>query len=184
MEGIDFLTLSGKRTLLRGGVGTGKTFLLEKILEGAINAEEGSVTVIDMAPDERFVGVVKVGGKLKLRDARGARYLTPAYVHAPRVEGKDKRGVVHLAELNAKALEPLLRSYLSSPTPVLFINDMSIFLHRGRLYIMKEAILTARTFVGSAYWGTFFDDKGSGINERERALLEQLMVLFDRIIDL
>ncbi|MEJ5292931.1 MAG: hypothetical protein WHS82_04955 [Candidatus Methanosuratincola sp.] len=187
MKEISYASIRGKKTLIRGEVGKGKTLLLSRLLAEAANAEEiGSITVIDMAPGEKDVGNRKVGGKLTTPPSRslvGCIY-APGRVFAPRLEGRTAEEVTFLAMQNAKAIEPYLTGYVASPTPVLFVNDLTIYLQSGRPELLREAIGLAKTFVGTAYWGDFFDDRGSGINARERLLLERLADLFDIVVEL
>ncbi|MDH7556479.1 MAG: helicase HerA domain-containing protein [Candidatus Methanosuratincola sp.] len=185
MKGISYAAIRGKKTLIRGDVGKGKTRLLSRLLSEAAESEgAGSITVIDMAPGERSVGERKVGGQLVIPALPVARYIAPERVVAPRLEGATAEEVVRLAMRNASALEPCLAQYIASPTPVLFVNDLTIYLQCGKAELLGEAITLAKTFVGAAYWGDFFDDKGSGINEKERLLLGKLIGLFDIVVDL
>lgn len=185
MKGISYALVKGKKTLIRGEVGKGKTCLLSRLLTEAVEAEEaGSITVIDMAPKEISVGGRRVGGKLATTALAVIRHFAPEQVVAPRLKGTTSEEVVQLANQNANTIEPYLAQYIASPTPVLFANDLTIYLHRGKVELLREAITLAKTFVGTAYWGDFFDDKGSGINAKERLLLGQLMNLFDLVVDL
>lgn len=185
MKEISYAAIKGKKTLIRGDVGKGKTSMLSRLLAEAAAAEgSGSITVIDMAPGERSVGERKAGGRLAVPASLVARCIAPAHLAAPRLEGTDAEEVVRLAMRNASALEPCLALYIASPTPVLFVNDLTMYLQCGRAELLEEAIALAKTFVGTAYWGDFFDDKGSGINVRERLLLVKLIGLFDAVVDL
>ncbi|MEN3016330.1 MAG: hypothetical protein ABC612_02790 [Candidatus Methanosuratincola petrocarbonis] len=185
MKGISYSAIKGKKALIRGDVGRGKTSLLSRLLAEATDSEgAGSITVIDMAPGEISVGGRKVGGRLAIPAPEKVRHLEPTHVFAPRLEGTTAEEIVRLAKLNACAIEQCLAQYIASPTPVLFVNDLTIYLQCGRAGLLREVIALAETFVGTAYWGDFFDDKGSGISERERLLLEELIGLFDAVVDL
>ncbi len=185
MKGISYEEIRGKKTLIRGDVGKGKTKLLGRLLfEAARSEESSSITVIDMAPGERSAEGRKVGGRLPAPPLQFARHIAPARIAAPRLEGATSGEVVRLAKENATAIEPCLAQYISSPTPVLFMNDLTIYLQHGKAELLREAIALAKTFVGTAYWGDFFDDKGSGINAMERLRLGKLIDLFDVVIDL
>lgn len=185
MKGISYASIKSRKTLIRGEVGKGKTSLLSHLLVEAIEAEKtNSITLIDMAPGERYSGGRKVGGKLAIPASLVVRCIAPERIVAPRLEGTTAEEVVRLAMQNASILEPCLAQYIASPTPVLFVNDLTIYLHCGRIELIREAITLAKTFVGTAYWGDFFDDKGSGINARERLLLGKLIGLFDVVVDL
>lgn len=183
MRAPDFMGLSGKKCLILGEAGSGKTRLLERLLEEAVQEGLGpQVTLIDMAPEGRIIGGLKVGGRVKA--GGGVRRFAPDRVFAPRLEGRDKGEVLRLAGLNARSLEPLLRRYLDSPTPILFVNDLTMYLHGGDPGVLERAISASRTFIGTAYKGSSFDDRGSGLNALERSRLERLIPLFDVVIDL
>ncbi|MEN3034902.1 MAG: hypothetical protein ABC537_01235 [Candidatus Methanosuratincola sp.] len=187
MNGISYAAIKGKKTLIRGEVGRGKTALLSRLLAEAAESEgPGAITVIDMAPEEKPVGGRKVGGRLAIPASTRARilYAAPKRIVAPRLEGSTAEEVVCLAKQNALAIEPCLSQYIASPTPVLFANDITIYLQSGSAELLGEAVAQAMTFVGTAYWGGFFGDKGSGINDKERLQLGKLMDLFDVVLDL
>ncbi|MEM4676105.1 MAG: hypothetical protein QXM12_07435, partial [Nitrososphaerota archaeon] len=94
-----------------------------------------------------------------------------------------KDEVMSLAEKNREAIEPLLKGFLSKPTRILFINDLTIYLHAGDPELLEKCIEVSETFVGTAYYGTKLqDDKGSGITLRERMLAERIMKKVDKVI--
>ncbi|MEM3401379.1 MAG: hypothetical protein QXP86_04795 [Nitrososphaerota archaeon] len=172
----------GKKVLIAGEAGTGKTMLLVKLLEEA-NAQSISdaVTLIDLAPKK----IGEFGGRVVdyLRQIGGIRLLMPVNVFAPRLSGKTKDEVMSLAEKNREAIEPLLKGFLSKPTRILFINDLTIYLHAGDPELLEKCIEVSETFVGTAYYGTKLqDDKGSGITLRERMLAERIMKKVDKVI--
>jgi len=184
---ISYAAIKGKKTLIRGEVGKGKTVLLSRLLAEAAESEgPGAITVIEMAPGERSVEGRKVGGRLAIPASTRVRirYAAPGHIVAPRLEGATAEEVVRLAKQNALAIEPCLSQYIAMPTPVLFANDITIYLQCGSADLIGEAVALAETFVGTAYWGDFFDDKGSGINDKERRQLGKLMDLFDVVLDL
>ncbi|MBC7121153.1 MAG: hypothetical protein H5T33_06230 [Candidatus Methanosuratus sp.] len=185
MKAISYSAVAGKKALIRGEIGLGKTKLLQGLLDEAAGVEGGeAITVIDMAPEARLAGSVKVGGKLNIQAPSISRYISPTRVYAPRLDGATGEEVIRLAMWNAKALEPCLMQYVQSPTPVLFVNDLTIYLQCGKTELIRATISMAKTFVGTAYSGNFFDDKGSGINAREKIRIEQLIDLFDLVVDL
>ncbi|MCX8181863.1 MAG: hypothetical protein N3D12_01965 [Candidatus Methanomethyliaceae archaeon] len=181
---VDFKTLIGKKTLIKGDVGTGKTRLTENILQTAVKfLPPGHITVIDLAPQRMIVGDLRVGGSISVPNE--VKYLRPSKVWAPRLEGKTKEEVTALARANARSIEAIFDFFTRSPSPVLFINDLTLYLHAGSLERLLETIKLADTFVGNAYEGRKLqEDKGSGISERERLLLKKLEGFMDVIIDM
>lgn len=151
----------------------GKTLLLAKMLK-ALAALGASITVLDFAPEK-----MGVGAKLaRYMDVAGVRYLTDVF-RAPRLEGRDTGEELALARLNAERAVALIRQYLASPTPVLGINDLTIYLHAGDQALVDEAIRAADVFIATVYYGATLRDKGSGISERERRAVEELMRICD-----
>lgn len=180
--------LIGKKVLVEGDVGAGKTaYLQELILEALDLSDVGVIMVIDMAPSRRKVGKRFVGGRLRIpkRVASRLEYLSPERVFAPRLEGKDERETLELAKANASELEKVLRLARGRKKRMLFINDMTIFLQAGDADLLIDAIKGAETFIGTAYKGKFLtDDKGSGITSRETALLDGIEKHMDLVINL
>lgn len=173
--------LLGKRTLIIGGVRSGKTKLTAEILRSMLNHVK-SATVIDLAPKKGGVGAALTS---YIELPSWVRSLSPDVLHAPRLEGRDSEEVLRLAKLNEEKIKPLLLSFLSNPTELLVLNDLTIYLHAGDLELLLNCIEACGTFLGNAYYGRGeFDDKGSGLNERERELVEELMRKADFIIKL
>jgi GTPase SAR1 family protein len=178
---IDLERISEKKILIIGDVGSGKTQLTAKIIESLLeNKGKDNITIIDMAPSV----IPKIGGKISLyTNVLKLKYLTSQNIRAPRTEGKDKENVSSLANLNKNLIEPLIETYLNNPTEILIINDLSLYLHAGSIEKIEKCMDLANTFIANAYYGKHFsDDRGSGINEREKNLIEELMKKFDEII--
>lgn len=172
----------GRKTLLTGEVGTGKTKFLARFIDYLLESGYGrEVTLIDMAPD-RFQDI---GGSVKeyLKSLGEIRYLRPTIVYAPRLMGKDVLEVLRYCEENKKNIEPLLDIYLSNPTSILLINDLTIYLHSGDLEKIIKAIDLSKTFMATAYSGVKLrDDRGAGVSEREKILTEKLKEKMDLVI--
>jgi len=174
----------GRRVLIVGESGTGKTALLARLLEELV--EEGlaeGVTLIEMAPPR----VGRFGGRVS--DYTGAvsrvRYLFSERVYTPRLSGRTAQEVEELARRNAELLRPLLLRYIESPTPILLINDVTMYLHAGEPELLLRALSLSETFVGTAYEGRLLeDDKGSGVTRREREGLELLKRAVDLVVRL
>lgn len=170
-----------KKTLLVGDVGSGKTAFLAEFLKFLI--EKGysdDITIIDIAPS-RIHGV---GGSVReyTEYVLRVRYLRLERVWAPRLMGKTREEVLKYAEENRINIEPLINTYLSNPTKILLVNDLTIYLHAGDVTRIIDLINTAETFMATAYEGEKLkDDKNSGITERERKLLNLLKEKVDII---
>lgn len=169
----------GKKTLLIGDVGSGKTVYLVEFLKFLVeNGYSDEVTIIDMAP----VRIRGVGGSVAeyTEAVLNVRYLKSEKVWAPRIVGKNREEVLKFAEENRRNIEPLIIAYLSNPTRILLVNDLTIYLHSGDVNRVIELADAAETFMATAYEGARLeDDKGSGITERERSLLNILKKKMD-----
>ncbi len=174
--------LLGKKTLIVGEAGTGKSHLLARILEKMVETiDPREITVIDMAPF-RFSGV---GGKLRdLTDSVSrVRYLTDEGIAPPRLLGRNADEVLRLAERNASLIEPLLIEYLNRPTRVVLVNDLTLYLHAGDPSLLGRVMEAAETFVATCYEGRLLsDDRGSGITEIERRRLAELKAMVDNVL--
>ncbi|MDW8041331.1 MAG: hypothetical protein RMJ75_00800 [Nitrososphaerota archaeon] len=172
----------GRRVLITGEAGSGKSTRLLELLREAVSEGLGDlITVIDMAP-ERTGGF---GGKLRDLDptVNQLRYLTSDAIVGPRTTGRDAGEVVAIARRNAALIDQLLLAYLKHPTPVLLINDVTIYLHAGDPELLKAVIGASQTFVGTAYEGIkLAEDKGSGLTAIERERLKLLKSWVDQVI--
>ena len=88
----------GKKVLILGEVGSGKTKLAAKLLRELmmlVSPEE--ITVIDLAPQR----VGEIGGKLTeyVNMTSGVKYFSPKNVYTPRLAGTSPNQVLHYAEL-------------------------------------------------------------------------------------
>lgn len=174
----------GKRVLVLGEAGSGKTMLAARTLEELlvlVNPDE--ITVIDMAPQR----IGDVGGRLsEITDAtKKVRYLLPQKVYAPRLTGASREQVLEYAELNRRAMEPLFNMFIRTPTQILILNDVTLYLHAGELETVLKSMRKARTFLATAYRGSkLAENHGSGISAREEQLVKKLSIDMDQIIEI
>ena len=177
--------LVGKKTLIVGDVGTGKTTQTRRLLEEALSLGVGPTTVIDMAPETREVNGARVGGPLLEAQVPNIRVLRDKRIKTPRLSAVDAKDLMEQARHNATVVEDLLKRFRVNPTPVLFINDVSIYLQLGDLETLWGTIAKARTIVANGYVGERLrDDRGSGVSERERRGMEELAARFDMVVRL
>ncbi|MCS7146170.1 MAG: hypothetical protein RMJ28_02400 [Nitrososphaerota archaeon] len=174
--------LSSNRILVVGESRSGKTRLLHRLVW--ILAEAGysnEVTIIDMAPSLSW----GVGGKIiEVGEVpEGVRYLTSWEIKPPRLIGRDAEEVQKLARDNCMLLNPLIERYVKNPTPILAINDATIFVHGGESAPLTSAMALSRAWIVTAYSGSrLAEDKGSGLTLRERRFVESLLQVSDIII--
>lgn len=176
LKGIDIL---GKKVLILGEAGSGKTRLAAKLFQELamlIGPEE--ITVIDLAP--RKVG--GIGGKLTdyVEISSDVRYLSPKNVYTPRLAGRSFEQVLHYAQSNRENMEPLLNKFIQNPTRVLIINDVTLYLHLGKLETVLGCVRLANTFLATAYYGSkLANDLGTDISTKERQLIDKLARFLD-----
>lgn len=180
MKGIQLL---GRKTLMLGEAGSGKTQLAATLLQDLMaEVDPEEITVIDFAPERQG----DIGGKMTdyVQLDREVRYLSPSKVYAPRLTGDTLQRVVHYAEKNRENMEPLLNQFIQESTPVLIINDVTLYLHRGENQKIVECIQNASTILVTAYQGSKLeDDSGSGISSREKELTGELAGYMDFVME-
>jgi hypothetical protein len=156
--------------------------------EAVATIEPAKITIIDMAPERQQFKGFTVGGSLTdyLKNGQDLRFLVPVQkLHPPRIEGHSSEEVLHLARTNATIIEELLKTFLRDPTPVLFANDVSMYLQAGDASTLLKTVAVANTFVGNSYSGlTLADDHQSGLSERERSELAALKSAMDKVLTL
>ena len=169
----------GKKVLILGEAGSGKTKLAAQLLQELltlVNPEE--ITVIDLAPQR----VGEIGGKLTeyVNVNSRVRYLSPKDVYTPRLAGTSPKQVLHYAELNRKSMETLLNRFIQNVTEVLVLNDVTLYLHSGKVETVLECATLAGTFLTTAYYGSkLARDLGTEISSRERQLTNKLASFMD-----
>jgi nucleoside-triphosphatase THEP1 len=179
LKGADVL---GKKTLIIGEAGAGKTTLAAKLLQELMTlVDPENITVIDLAPKRSG----EIGGRIKDHKeiSEKIRYLSPKNVYTPRLTGKSAEQITHFAELNEKNMEPLLERFVQNVTKVLIINDVTLYLHLGELENILKCAKLAETFLVTAYYGSkLADDLGTGISSRERQMIDKLSTFMDLVV--
>ena len=178
----------GKKVLITGDVGVGKTKLTIALLEEAIALGlSDKITIIDMAPATVYIQGRKIGGKLVEFSEKlsNVRYLTPQRVETPRLSAKSTRKLLHLVDLNEKRIKPLLNEFVETPTSILFVNDISIYLQSGFDEPILSVMRSSETFVGNGYYGsTLQSDFETEVSKTERRLMNKLVDTVDVVINL
>lgn len=172
----------GKKIVILGEVGSGKTKLAAELLREfmtLMNPQE--ITVIDLAP-KRIGGI---GGKLTeyVNMNSGVIYLSPKNVYTPRLASTSPKQLLLYAELNRKIMEPLLNRFIQNVTEVLVLNDVTLYLHSGKLETVLKCARLTKTFLVTAYYGSKLSkDLETGISSREKRLTEKLATTMDLTI--
>jgi len=185
-EKLSVNEILGRKVLIVGDVGTGKTALTVQILEKFVDLGlENDITIIDMAPKTFFISGKRIGGKLDeyTNLVKKVKYLAPSVVYAPRLTSKGSQELLYLVKENLKNLDPLIDEYIRKPTKILIVNDLSIYFHAGDLSKILRCLSKAETFLANSYYGkTLKNDFNTGVSRRERDLVKKLMRYMDRII--
>lgn len=172
----------GKKVLILGEVGSGKTKLAARLLHELIGQKVAeTITVIDLAPPRTG----EIGGKLTeyLTMPRSVRYLSPELVYTPRLAGTSPEQILHYAELNRSNMEPLFIEFLHNVSEVLVINDVTLYFHAGKLETVLNCARSAKTFLATAYYGSkLARDFGTGISRRERDITDRLAKFMDLVV--
>lgn len=175
-----------KKILIIGDVGAGKTKLTLELISQAIEAGHAKdTTIIDMAPATKLVKGRKVGGRLyeMMEIPKQMRYLAPVKVETPRLSAEDADHLLHLIKLNHDAILPLLLDFVNNPSPILFINDISIFFQSGSSKAVLSTIKPSETFIANGYYGKYFAfDHDTGVSKTEQDLMDLLSSKMDKVI--
>ena len=169
---IDVNDFLGRKTLITGDVNAGKTRYCLDILQAFVKAGLTDIAVLDFAP----ATISGVGGKLVLPETSGVIYFS-ADISAPRLTGRNETEIISLAENNASTIDSLLDDYLAAPRDILFINDITLYLHTGSIERIMAEIDNASTAVINAYYGSAFANMP--LSKREKHSVEHLMKSMD-----
>lgn len=176
------LIISQNKIIILGETRTGKSRLLYRFLWMLADAGYSrQITVIDMAPSLSW----SVGGKLvEIGELpRDIRYSTSWTIKPPRLIGRTAAEVLNLARENGEQIRPLLEEYVKNPSPILIINDATIYIHSQEPSLLFSALNLSRSWLITAYQGSVLaDDKGTGISLREAEFVDQLRRVSDIII--
>ncbi len=174
----------GRKVLILGEVGSGKTPLASRLLKELMTfLDLKEITVIDLAPQR----MGEVGGKISdyVDSIDKVRYISPERVYTPRLTGTSREQVLKYAELNRRVMEPLFNEFVQRNTKVLILNDITLYLHAGKLETVLKCMRLAETFLVTGYHGSrLAEDRGSGITAREKRLIEKLVTYMDQIIEM
>lgn len=185
---ISFQNAIGQSVLIIGDVGAGKTQLTVRLVDEAIAAGmQEHITIIDMAPTTRFVGSLKIGGQLRemAPHLTIVRYLAPSRIETPRLSARTPQELQHLIALNQQRITPLLHTFLNTPSSILCINDVSLYLQSGSLALVTQAIRATDTCIVNGYYGqSIHTEIEAPVSSIERALMNRLIESMDIVITL
>lgn len=185
MPSITYSDVKGRRILIVGEVASGKTDLTRKLLTEAAETCYEQITVIDMAPPMVESEGKPIGGPLLREEMDEVRNLWPRNIKTPRLSAREPGELLELAEWNRRVLDKVLIEFKSRPTRILFVNDVSIYLQKGKLETLWDALKIAETLVVNGYMGRRLqEDLGTGVSVRERHMMEELASRMDEVVRL
>ncbi|MBN1682318.1 hypothetical protein JW865_02045 [Candidatus Bathyarchaeota archaeon] len=183
MTNISINEIIGKKTLIIGDVGTGKTRLSKDILEQMIKKYPYNITVVDFAPEQTIINKLKIGGKLIKSPTPKIRILNAEGILPPRLLAKKPEEVIKYSKNNNKIIEKIFGDFLATSSKVLFINDVSIYLQTGNFNRLWNVIQKSETVVINGYLGDKLNnDYNTGISLREKQMMIKLSKRMDKVI--
>jgi adenylate kinase family enzyme len=185
LQNISINDILGKKVLITGDVGAGKTKLARQLLKEALDIGMESITVLDMAPKAVIVSGVPIGGALVDAELVGVSCLMSGEINTPRLSARTAKELLSLADQNKCLVDRLLVAYDNEPSRILFVNDISIYLQRGDIETLWDSLKKAETVIANGYFGERFkDDKETGLSIYEKQQMEDLASRMDMVIKL
>ena len=179
---LDFHSLRGLHTLIYGETNTGKTFYTAKFVQYLLEIEKfepKKISILDFAPKLAYFNNLKIGGRIQdyYEDSVKCNNINfEGEIIPPRLRAKNKKEIYdHLCH-NFNKIYEIMEIYNISPTPVLIINDISLYLHLGSIKYLIDTINKSDTFFGNSYYGSSISSKFSKlISIREKRKVESLI---------
>ena len=115
------------------------------------------ISILDFAPKLFKYYGIKIGGRIEDFYPQSIRCNNIAFVGEiipPRLTASNKKELYDKACKNYKNTHEILKKFSDNPTPILIINDISIYLHVGSKNFLLDTINKANTFFGNSYYGT------------------------------
>ena len=182
MEELDFKNYFGHRTLLYGETNTGKTYYTAKFVQYLLeikNVNPKEVSILDFAPKLAYFNNLKIGGRIQDYYENSVKCNNIKFkgdIIPPRLNAKNKNEMYLNICHNFNKIYEIIEIYNSSPTPVLIINDISLYLHLGSNKYLINTINKSDTFFGNSYYGSSISSKFSKlISIREKRKVESLI---------
>jgi len=182
MEELDFKNCIGCRTLLYGETNTKKTYYTAKFVQYLLEIEKTypkDISILDFAPKLTYFNNLKIGGRIQDYYENSVKCNNINFkgeIIPPRLNAKNKNELDNFLCQNFKKIFKIIENYNGNPTPVLIINDISLFLHLGSNKYLINTINRSDTFFGNSYYGSSISSKFSKlISVREKRKVEFLI---------
>jgi hypothetical protein len=160
MEELDFKNYVGHRTLLYGEINTGKTFYTAKFVQYLLEIKiinPKDISILDFAPKLAYFKNLKIGGRIQDYYENSVKCNNIKFIGEiipPRLNAKNKNEMYSNICHNFNKIYEIIEIYNHSPTPVLIINDISLYLHLGSNKYLINTINKSDTFFGNSYYGS------------------------------
>jgi len=179
---LDLNILVGKKTLIYGETNTGKTFYTAKFIQYLLEIKKinpKDISILDFAPKLANFNNLKIGGRIQdyFENSVKCNNITfKGEIIPPRLKANNKKEIYSNICHNFNKLYEIMEIYNSSPTPVLIINDISLYLHLGGNKYLINTINKSDTFFGNSYYGSSINSKFSKqISIKEKRKVESLI---------
>ncbi len=182
LENLNFNDLIDHHTLLYGETNTKKTYFASNFIQFLVELNKvhpKEISILDFAPPLSMINNLKFGGKIQdFYDGANKcnNILYKGEIIPPRLKANNEKEVYQNACENYKKTSKILNLFNEKPTPVLIINDISIYLHVGRKESLLTAIEKSKTFFGNSYYGSSIKrDFAKLFSRREKRRVENLI---------
>jgi len=182
MDELDFKNYVGHRTLLYGETNTGKTYYTAKFVQYLLDVKKISpkdISILDFAPKLAYFNNLKIGGRIQDYYENSVKCNNINFegeIIPPRLNAKNKNEMFSNICHNFNKIYEIIEIYNSSPSQVLIINDISIYLHLGSNKYLINTINKSVTFFGNSYYGSSISSKFSKqISIKEKRKVESLI---------
>ncbi len=183
---LDFNSLRGLHTLIYGETNTGKTFYTAKFVQYLLEIEKlepKKISILDFAPKLAYFNNLKIGGRIQDYYENSVKCNNINFkgdIIPPRLNANNKNEMYRNVCHNFNKISEIIEIYNSNPTPVLIINDISLYLHLGSNKYLINTINKSDTFFGNSYYGTTISSKFSKvISIKEKRKVESLIKIIE-----
>jgi hypothetical protein len=162
---INFNECLGRSTLLYGETDTEKTYITANFVKFLVESKKFNpkeISILDFAPKLTYFKNIKIGGKIEDYYPKSLSCYSiklDKEIIPPRLKAKNKKELYKNICHNYKITSKILKKFNENQTPILIINDISIYLHLGSRNYLIETIRKAKTFFGNTYYGTTIKSK-------------------------
>ncbi|MBY9014430.1 MAG: hypothetical protein KGD68_01930 [Candidatus Lokiarchaeota archaeon] len=179
---LDLNILIGKKTLIYGETNTGKTFYTAKFIQYLLEIKKinpKDISILDFAPKLVYFNNLKIGGRIQDYYENSVKCNNINFkgeIIPPRLKANNKKEIYSNICHNFNKIYEIMEIYNISPTPVLIINDISLYLHLGSNKYLINTISKSNTFFGNSYYGSSINSKFSKlISIKEKRKVESLI---------